>query len=104
LPLARPEQIRQIAAAIRNARRPVFYVGGGVIASGASDEFRKLVELTGIPVAMTVMGLGAYPGDGPLSLDMLGMHGSAYANFAVRDCDLLIALGVRFDDRVIGTQ
>jgi acetolactate synthase-1/2/3 large subunit len=102
LPLARPEQIRQIAAAIRNARRPVFYVGGGVIASGASDEFRKLVELTGIPVAMTVMGLGAYPGDGPLSLDMLGMHGSAYANFAVRDCDLLIALGVRFDDRVTG--
>ena len=100
LPLARPEQIRQIAAAIRNARRPVFYVGGGVIASGASEEFRKLVELTGIPVAMTVMGLGAYPGDGPLSLDMLGMHGSAYANFAVRDCDLLIALGVRFDDRV----
>ncbi|MFM8408535.1 MAG: biosynthetic-type acetolactate synthase large subunit [Pirellulaceae bacterium] len=102
LPLARPEQIRQIAAAIRNARRPVFYVGGGVIASGASEEFRKLVELTGIPVAMTVMGLGAYPGDGPLSLDMLGMHGSAYANFAVRDCDLLIALGVRFDDRVTG--
>ncbi|MFM8326831.1 MAG: biosynthetic-type acetolactate synthase large subunit [Pirellulaceae bacterium] len=102
LPLARPEQIRQIAAAIRNARRPVFYVGGGVIASGASEEFRKLVELTGIPVAMTVMGLGAYPCDGPLSLDMLGMHGSAYANFAVRDCDLLIALGVRFDDRVTG--
>jgi acetolactate synthase-1/2/3 large subunit len=102
LPPARPEQIRQIAAAIRNARRPVFYVGGGVIASGASEEFRKLVELTGIPVAMTVMGLGAYPGDGPLSLDMLGMHGSAYANFAVRDCDLLIALGVRFDDRVTG--
>ncbi|HRE99900.1 MAG TPA: biosynthetic-type acetolactate synthase large subunit [Pirellulaceae bacterium] len=101
-PKARPEQIRQIAAAIKLARRPILYVGGGVIASGASDEVRELVRQTGIPVAMTVMGLGAFPSDDPLSLDMLGMHGSVYANYAVRDCDLLIALGVRFDDRVTG--
>ena len=101
-PKARPEQIRQIAAAIKLARRPILYVGGGVIAAGASDEVRELVRQTGIPVAMTVMGLGAFPSDDPLSLDMLGMHGSVYANYAVRDCDLLIALGVRFDDRVTG--
>lgn len=61
-----------------------------------------MIEKTGIPITMTVMGLGLYPADGPLSLDMLGMHGSAYANYSVRDCDLLIALGVRFDDRVTG--
>lgn len=102
LPSARPEQIRQIAAAIRMAKRPVIYAGGGVIASEASAELRELVKRTGIPVTMTVMGLGAFPNSDPLSLDMLGMHGSVYANYAVRDCDLLIALGVRFDDRVTG--
>jgi len=96
------DSIDQVAAAIRQAKRPVIYAGGGVIASGASDELRELVEKTGIPTSMTVMGLGAYPCDGPLSLDMLGMHGSVYANFAIRDCDLLLAIGVRFDDRVTG--
>jgi acetolactate synthase-1/2/3 large subunit len=101
-PNARPEQIRQIAAAIKHSKRPVIYCGGGVVNGEASPELRKLIEATGIPVTMTVMGLGLYPADGPLSLDMLGMHGSAYANYAVRDCDLLIALGVRFDDRVTG--
>lgn len=101
-PQAKPEQIRQIAAAIRMSKRPVLYVGGGVIASGASEEVRELVRLTGIPVAMTVMGLGAFPSEDPSSLDMLGMHGSVYSNYAVRDCDLLVALGVRFDDRVTG--
>lgn len=101
-PQAKPEQIKQIAAAIKMARRPVIYAGGGVIAAGASDLLRELARKTGIPVAMTVMGLGAYPNADPLSLDMLGMHGSVYANYAVRDCDLLIALGVRFDDRVTG--
>ena len=99
---AQPEQIRQVAAAIKLAKRPVIYAGGGVIASGASDELRELARKTNIPVTMTVMGLGAFPNEDPLSLDMLGMHGSVYANWAVRDCDLLIALGVRFDDRVTG--
>lgn len=101
-PTAQPEQIRQIAAAIKHSKRPVIYCGGGVIASEGADALRELIKKTGIPTTMTVMGLGLYPGDGPLSLDMLGMHGSAYANYAVRDCDLLIALGVRFDDRVTG--
>jgi acetolactate synthase-1/2/3 large subunit len=96
------EQIAQVAAAIRRAKRPVIYAGGGVIAADAADELRALVRKTGIPVTMTLMGLGAYPGDDPLSLDMLGMHGSVYANYAVDEADLLIAVGVRFDDRVTG--
>jgi acetolactate synthase-1/2/3 large subunit len=99
---ARPEQIKQVVAAIKLAKRPIIYAGGGVISGDASEELREFARKTGIPVTMTVMGLGAYPADGPLSLDMLGMHGSVYANWAVRDCDLLIALGVRFDDRVTG--
>jgi acetolactate synthase-1/2/3 large subunit len=101
-PRARPEQIAQVAAAIRRAKRPVIYAGGGVIAGEASANLRKLVEKTGIPVTMTLMGLGALSGDDPLSLDMLGMHGSVYANYAVDEADLLIAIGVRFDDRVTG--
>ncbi len=101
-PQAQPEQIRQIAAAIKHAKRPIIYCGGGVISAEASDDLRQLIKTTGIPTTMTVMGLGLYPNEGPLSLDMLGMHGSAYANYAVRDCDLLLALGVRFDDRVTG--
>ncbi len=99
---ALPAQIAQVAAAIRRAKRPVIYCGGGIIASDASDELRELARRTGIPVAMTVMGLGAFPGDDPQSLHMLGMHGSVYANYAVEGCDLLLALGVRFDDRVTG--
>ncbi|MDB4793841.1 biosynthetic-type acetolactate synthase large subunit [Pirellulaceae bacterium] len=99
---AQPEQIKQIAAAIKIAKRPIVYAGGGVISAEASDELRRFVQLTGIPTTMTVMGLGAFPADDPLCMDMLGMHGSAYANYAVRDCDLLLAFGVRFDDRVTG--
>ena len=99
---ARKEQVKQVAAAISRAKRPMIYAGGGILAANASDELRTLVEKTGIPITMTVMGLGAYPCNGPLSLDMLGMHGSVYANYAVADCDLLVALGVRFDDRVTG--
>lgn len=99
---AQPEQIRQLAAAIKLAKRPLIYAGGGIIASSASEALREFVRRTGIPVTMTVMGLGAFPNEDPLSLDMLGMHGSVYANWSVRDCDLLIALGVRFDDRVTG--
>jgi acetolactate synthase-1/2/3 large subunit len=101
-PRARPEQINQIAAAIKRARRPVIYAGGGIVIAEASDALRKLVMKTGIPVTTTVMGLGIFPSSDPLSLDMLGMHGSVYANYAVDNADLLIALGVRFDDRVTG--
>jgi acetolactate synthase-1/2/3 large subunit len=99
---ATPEQIRAVAAAIRQAKKPVIYAGGGIIASGASDELRDFAKKTGIPVTMTLMGLGSFPGGDKQCLDMLGMHGSVYANYAVEDCDLLIALGVRFDDRVTG--
>ncbi|MBL9125439.1 MAG: biosynthetic-type acetolactate synthase large subunit, partial [Planctomycetaceae bacterium] len=99
---ARPEQLSQVAAAIKRAKRPVIYAGGGIIASGASEELTKLAKKTGIPVTTTLMGLGCFPGDDPQALDMLGMHGSVYANWAVDQCDLLLALGVRFDDRVTG--
>ncbi|MCH2123898.1 MAG: biosynthetic-type acetolactate synthase large subunit [Pirellulaceae bacterium] len=99
---AQPEQIKQIAAAIKLAKRPIIYCGGGIIAGNASEALRTFARKTGIPVAMTVMGLGAFPNTDSQSLDMLGMHGSVYANMAVRDCDLLLALGVRFDDRVTG--
>ncbi len=100
--LARPEQVKQVAAAIKLAKRPVIYAGGGIISGEASPQLRELIRKTGIPTTMTVMGLGAFPSHDPLCLDMLGMHGSVYANWAIRDCDLLIALGVRFDDRVTG--
>jgi len=99
---AKPEDIQRVADAIRRAKRPVIYAGGGVISSNASDELYRLVEKTGIPVTTTLMGLGGFPGDHPLWLDMLGMHGSVYANYAVNEADLLLALGVRFDDRVTG--
>ncbi|TVS21149.1 MAG: acetolactate synthase large subunit, partial [Planctomycetaceae bacterium] len=98
----RPEQLNQVVAAIKRAKRPLVYCGGGVISSNASEELREFVRITGIPVTMTLMGLGAFPARDPLSLDMLGMHGSVYSNWAVRDCDLLLAFGVRFDDRVTG--
>lgn len=97
-----PNQIRQILAAIREAKKPVFYIGGGVVQSDASAEFTKFAKKVNIPVAMTVMGLGGFPGDDPQSLHMLGMHGTVYSNYAVADCDLLLAFGVRFDDRVTG--
>ncbi|HVA48254.1 MAG TPA: biosynthetic-type acetolactate synthase large subunit [Pirellulales bacterium] len=99
---ARPEQIAQMAAAIKRARRPVIYAGGGVIAGEASPALRELASKAGIPVTMTLMGLGAVPSGDRLSLDMLGMHGSVYSNYAVDECDLLLAFGVRFDDRVTG--
>ncbi|MBF0215565.1 MAG: biosynthetic-type acetolactate synthase large subunit [Candidatus Omnitrophica bacterium] len=96
------KQIEKIAQAIENSKRPVLYIGGGVILSGASKELAKLARMTDIPVTMTMMGLGAFPGDDPLSLGMLGMHGTAYANHAIQESDLLIAVGARFDDRVTG--
>lgn len=97
-------QIRLAAEAINAAERPVLYVGGGVILANASDTLRELARKGNIPVTTTLLGLGALDevGDSKLALHMLGMHGSAYANYAVQACDLLIAVGARFDDRVTG--
>jgi len=97
-----PLQIKKAAKAIAAAERPVFYVGGGAITSGASPELVELSERTHILVATTLLGKGAIPETHPHSLGMLGMHGTAYANYAVAHCDLLIAVGARFDDRVTG--
>ncbi|MCH7651405.1 MAG: biosynthetic-type acetolactate synthase large subunit, partial [Nitrospinae bacterium] len=97
-----PQQIKKAAHFIREAKRPIIYAGGGIISAGASEELRKLVKKTGIPITNTVMGLGSFPMDDPLSLKMLGMHGAVYANIAINHADLVIALGVRFDDRVTG--
>jgi acetolactate synthase-1/2/3 large subunit len=97
-----PHAIRRAAVAILEAKRPVIYAGGGVIASEGAEELRRLAEMARVPVATTLMGLGGFPTEHPLSLSMLGMHGSWYANMAVSRCDLLIAIGVRFDDRVTG--
>ena len=95
-------QISMAAKAINKSERPVLYVGGGVISANASDELRAFAEKAHLPVTMTLLGLGSYDGRRPESLDMLGMHGTAYANYAVQECDLLIAVGARFDDRVTG--
>lgn len=95
-------QITQALNLIRDSRNPLFYVGGGAIAAGAHDELSKLAEHFQIPVTTTLMGKGIFDERHPLSVGMLGMHGTAYANFAVTDCDLLIAVGARFDDRVTG--
>mmetsp|Transcript_6992 Transcript_6992/g.25785 ORF Transcript_6992/g.25785 Transcript_6992/m.25785 type:complete len:674 (-) Transcript_6992:336-2357(-) len=92
--------ITQIVRAIQTARKPVLYVGGGCV--DAAEALRKFVDLTNIPVAQTLMGLGAFPETHPNSLQMLGMHGTVYANYAVNEADLLLAFGVRFDDRVTG--
>jgi len=97
--------VRQIDKAldlIAQAERPLIYAGGGVVHSGASAELLKFVEAAAIPVTTTLMALGAVPGDHPLNLGMLGMHGTQTANYAVTECDLLIAIGARFDDRVTG--
>lgn len=94
--------IKQAAEVISKAKKPIIIAGGGVISSEASKELREFAEHTDIPVTMTLMGLGGFPGSHPLSLGMLGMHGTYYANKAVQDSDLLIAIGMRFDDRVTG--
>ncbi len=95
-------QIQLAAQAIDKAQRPILYVGGGVIIAGAADLLRQLADLTQIPVTTTLMGLGAFPEDHPLALKMLGMHGTAYANFAMQHADCIIAVGARFDDRITG--
>ena len=95
-------QIQRAAELIAEAQRPVLYVGGGAIYSGAYEVIKDLAERTNTPVTTTLKGLGAFPETHPLSLGMLGMHGTAYANYAISECDLLIAVGARFDDRVTG--
>jgi acetolactate synthase-1/2/3 large subunit len=101
-PKGHPKQISAAAEAINKAQQPVLYVGGGVIGANASQELRVLADKAHVPVTTTLLGLGSYDQNKPESLDMLGMHGSAYANYAVQECDLLIAVGARFDDRVTG--
>jgi len=97
-----PLQIVKAAKAIEEAKKPVLYLGGGCVYSGAQKELTELVERTGILATNTLLGKGAIPETHDLSLGMLGMHGSEYANYAVHHCDLLIAVGARFDDRVTG--
>ncbi len=98
------DAITELVAAMETAKRPLFYTGGGVINSGplASQLLRELVEATGIPITSTLMGLGAYPASGKAWLGMLGMHGLYEANMAMHDCDLMINIGARFDDRITG--
>ena len=95
-------QIDKAATALNAAERPVLLAGGGVINANAHRELRALAEKAHLPVALTLMGLGAYDQRRPKSLDMVGMHGAAYANYALQNCDVLLAVGARFDDRVTG--
>ncbi|MDI6774548.1 MAG: biosynthetic-type acetolactate synthase large subunit [Verrucomicrobiota bacterium] len=97
-----PARLQELADAIDRSRKPLLYVGGGVITGNASDELTALAHKARIPVTTTLMGLGAFPDTDPLALRMLGMHGSVAANRAVDHCDLLISVGARFDDRVTG--
>lgn len=102
LPEFAPQSLRQAAEMIAAAKRPILYIGGGVVGSGASKQALALAEKADIPVTMTLMGLGAVPEEHPLYLGMLGMHAARYTNMAMEKCDLLIAAGVRFDDRATG--
>jgi acetolactate synthase I/II/III large subunit len=97
-----PNQIAAAALLLSQASRPVIYAGGGVISSNAAAELATLARKTSIPVTTTLMGKGGFPETDPLSLGMLGMHGTAYANFAINEADVILAVGVRFDDRVTG--
>jgi len=96
------ESIEAVVEKILSARQPVFYVGGGVVSAGAAEELARVVDLLRVPVTPTLMGLGGFPSADPHCLGMLGMHGTYAANLAVAESDLLIAVGVRFDDRVTG--
>ncbi|NQT30380.1 MAG: biosynthetic-type acetolactate synthase large subunit [Candidatus Saganbacteria bacterium] len=97
-----PRQIKAAAKMISLSKRPVIYAGGGILSANAAKELLAFAEKLNIPVTTTMMGLGAFPDTHSLALHMLGMHGTAYANYAVQECDLLIAVGARFDDRVTG--
>jgi acetolactate synthase-1/2/3 large subunit len=102
IPKAKTEDLKEILRLVEKSERPVLYVGGGIISSEAAAELKKFAETLNIPVTTTIMGVGGFPEDHPLSLKWLGMHGAAYANYAVDQSDLLLAFGVRFDDRVTG--
>lgn len=97
-----PRQIKKAVAAINKAEKPIIYAGGGIISSGASVELIQFARQANIPVTTTLMGLGAFPENDKLSLGMLGMHGTRYANYAISEADLIIAAGARFDDRITG--
>jgi acetolactate synthase-1/2/3 large subunit len=97
-----PEEYAQALELIRNSKRPVILAGHGIIISGAMREVRDFAERAGIPVAMTLLGLGAFPASHPLNLGMMGMHGEAWVNHMIQEADLLLAFGMRFDDRVTG--
>jgi len=101
-PAADEHALHEILGLIDKAERPVLYVGGGIITSGAAEELQKFARTTGIPVTTTLMGIGCFPENDPQSMKWLGMHGTVYANYAVDQADLLLAFGVRFDDRVTG--
>ena len=96
------QQVKKAASLILKSEKPIFYVGGGIILSNAAEELRALAECIMAPVTTTLMGMSAFPTAHPLSVGMLGMHGTRYANYAVQESDLIIAVGVRFDDRVTG--
>jgi acetolactate synthase-1/2/3 large subunit len=96
------EEYEQALELIQNAKRPVILAGHGIIVSGALKEVRDFAERTGIPVAMTLLGIGSFPASHPLNLGMMGMHGEAWVNHTIQEADLLLALGMRFDDRVTG--
>ena len=102
-PKVREQDVEAIRKAILRSKSPCIYAGGGIISAGASEELRKFAHEWNIPVAVTLMGLGAFPEDDPLSLRWPGMHGTYYANYAMNTCDLLLTFGARFDDRVTGT-
>jgi acetolactate synthase-1/2/3 large subunit len=95
-------QLKQMLELIAAAKRPVIYAGGGIISANAHAELKAFAEKTNIPVATTLMGVGAFPETHPLSMQWFGMHGAAYGNWAVDQCDLLLCLGARFDDRITG--
>ena len=97
----RPE-LQKVLDLIRKSERPIIYSGGGIISSGAAPALKTFADRTGIPVAQTLLGLGGFPSEHFLCLQMLGMHGTVYSNYAINEADLLLALGVRFDDRVTG--
>ncbi|MFA5100914.1 MAG: biosynthetic-type acetolactate synthase large subunit [Candidatus Omnitrophota bacterium] len=97
-----PGQIKKAVKAIVASKKPVIYAGGGCITAGAHNELKEFAEKINAPVTLTLMGLGAFPATHPLSLGMLGMHGTAYANHSIMNADLIIAIGARFDDRVTG--
>src|SRR5262245_29345973 len=95
-------ELKGVREVVKQSRKPIIYAGGGIIHANAAAHLKAFAERTGIPVAMTVHGLGGFPHEHYLCLHMLGMHGTVYANYAINDADLLLALGVRFDDRVTG--